>query len=157
MTTHPHPNCPLASLSPSEGEGTNVKGSCPIQHWSDTYLGLPYIMGEFDCANLAANVQREIYGREIALPRDRAHNLFDISAQIDDLKSDYAERTESPQDGDAVLMIGRGRLNHIGVVALINGECWVLHAMRNAGQVVRHRVRDLAAVNLTVEGYYRWK
>ncbi len=23
--THPHPNCPLASLSPSEGEGTVVQ------------------------------------------------------------------------------------------------------------------------------------
>lgn len=126
-------------------------------HWSDKYVGLPYIEVEQDCAALAARVQREAFGREIRLPSERCHGLRSLSAQIVSLRDDYGKPTEAPVDGDAVLMIGRGRLSHIGVYCVIDDAPYVLHAMRNAHQVVRHRLRELPNQGLAVEGFYRWK
>jgi hypothetical protein len=59
-------------------------------------------------------------------------------------------------DGDAVLMKS-GSLWHVGVYILLGGAPYVLHAMKNAQQVVRHRLRDLPNQGLTVEGFYKWK
>ena len=37
----------------------------------ERYVGLPYREGEYDCADLAQQVLRELFGIEIALPQDR--------------------------------------------------------------------------------------
>lgn len=126
-------------------------------HWSDAYIGREYIPGTMDCAVLAETVSREVFGRDVMLPGERAHGLRGLTAQIEALKDDLAEPVTAPEDGDAVLMIGRGSLDHIGVYCLIDGVPYVLHAMRNAGQVVRHRLRELGGLGLRVEGYYRFK
>jgi phosphatidylserine/phosphatidylglycerophosphate/cardiolipin synthase-like enzyme len=133
-----------------------------MQHWSQRYVGRPYIEGEFDCGELARTVQREVFGREIALPTERgymgkkgAEKFRAMAAQIDTEKTRIAERTEAPQEGDAVLLVARGYLQHVGVYCLI-GEPWVLHAADTARQVLLARVRELAAKGLRVEGYYRW-
>lgn len=126
-------------------------------HWSAQYVGLPYVPDEHDCAALAERVQREVFGRDVHLPKERADGLRGLTQQIEALKLDYAERTETPVDGDAVLMVGRGRLDHIGVYCLIGGQPYVLHAMRRVGSVCLHRIRELHELGLTVEGYYRWK
>lgn len=125
-------------------------------HWSERYVGMPYVEGDADCAALAARVQREVFGRAIGLPADRAGTLRGLTRQIEDLRADYAERTDAPADGDGVLMIGRGRLDHIGLYCLIDGTPWVLHAMRNAGAVVLHRLSVIDEQGLRVEGFYRW-
>jgi len=125
-----------------------------MAHWSDRYLGLPY--AEADCAELAARVQREVFGREIGLPSERDGGPFALSDRIAQHRGDYAEQVSRPRDGDAVLMRARGRLNHIGVYCDIGGEGWVLHALRNAAQACRHRVTDLPRHQLELEGYYRW-
>jgi hypothetical protein len=133
------------------------------EHWSQQYVGRIYIEGEFDCADLARVVHREQFGREIRLPAHRWHaglagagRLRAMTAQIEALKDDYAVRTLQPREGDGVLLIGRGHLDHIGIYCVIEGVPWVLHAASNARQVVLHRVRDLPAQGLTVEGFYRW-
>jgi len=127
-------------------------------HWSERYLNpvRPYIEDEKDCGYYAELVQREVFGREVHLPTDRAHGLRGKSKQIESLKFDYGVPTDAPQDGDGVLMVGRGRLEHIGVYCLIDDAAYVLHAMKRVGQVVRHRLRELPAQGLTVEGFYRW-
>jgi hypothetical protein len=123
-------------------------------HWSIKYVGKPY--AEADCAELAVEVQHVEFGRCIGLPCERFGGPFALSDQISRHQGDYAERTESPQDGDAVLMRARGRLNHIGIYCDIGGQPWVLHAMRNAGQTCLHPLADLEKLNLQVEGFYRW-
>ncbi len=125
-------------------------------HWSDAYIGRPYVVDEFDCAALAAEVARDRFGVAVCLPQ-RAAGLRATSQQIDELQDDFAEPIDRPQEGCPVLMRCRGRLSHVGVYCEIGGEPWVLHAMKNAGHVVRHRLRDLARVNLDVVGYFRWK
>jgi hypothetical protein len=127
----------------------------PQSHWSKRYVGLPY--AQADCAHLCVLVQREVFGHQLVLPVDRADGLRGVSQQITDLQGDFAEPVPVPEDGDAVLMVGRGRLNHIGTAAFINNQLWVLHAMKNAGQAVLHRISALENLGLRVEGYYRWK
>jgi len=123
-------------------------------HWALHYVGLPY--DQHDCAELAVRVQREQFGRTIALPTTRGTGLRGVSEQIDNLRADYAVPVLTPEEGDAVLMQSRGSINHIGVYCDIGGEPYVLHAMRNAGQTCLHRLRNLGGIGLTVEGFYRW-
>ncbi|HFD81043.1 MAG TPA: hypothetical protein ENK05_11745 [Gammaproteobacteria bacterium] len=127
-----------------------------MAHWSEKYVGLPYVEGEMDCAGLAREVQRREFGRVIDLPSERAPGLRGLHRQIEALKTTYATPTGSPQDGDGVLMVSRGALDHIGIYCDIGGEPWVLHAMRGCAQVCLHRLRDLDGLNLTVEGFYQW-
>jgi len=125
------------------------------EHWSARYIGLPY--AQCDCAALCEQVLREVFGREVHLPTDRAGSVFGLSRQIDNLQATYATPVERPHDGDAVLMRSRGRLNHIGLVCLIDGRIWVLHSQRNAGMVVLHREHALGNLGLQRVGYYAWK
>lgn len=74
-----------------------------------------------------------------------------------DLVGEYGEKTDSPTEGDAVLMLCRNRPSHIGVYCIVNHEPCVLHAMENAKMVVLHKLRDLPKVFLSIEGFYKWK
>lgn len=130
-----------------------------MTHWSVRYVGRSYVEGTLDCAALAALVNREVFGREIALPAERSFGLRGLTRQIEALKDDYAAPTDTPREGDGVLMVSRGRLEHIGVYCLIDGQPWVLHAHRGAGQVVLSRLRDLdnQGLKLADPGFYRWR
>ena len=125
-----------------------------MAHWSEAYVGLPYVPGEQDCAELVARVQREVFGRAVTVPRERAAGPFGLSAQISAGARDLATPVEAPADGDAVLMLVRG-LWHVGVWFEQAGEGWVLHALRRSGMVVTHRMRDLPQAGIRVEGFYR--
>ncbi len=126
-------------------------------HWSAQYIGLPYVEGTNDCASFAVKVQREVFNRTIELPQDRAANIRGVSKQITNNKNDCATPTTKPQDGDAVLMVGRGRINHIGIYVEFCSVPYVLHAMQGAKQVCLHRIRELNNFNLSLEGFYKWK
>jgi hypothetical protein len=126
-------------------------------HWSARYVGETYVVGTNDCAAFAVRVQQQMFGRDIHLPTARGLGARDWSKQIDALAEDYGIRTDTPVDGDAVLMRCRGHLSHIGIYCLIGNVPHVLHAMKNAGQVCLHRLRDLDKQGLWLEGCYRWK
>ena len=128
-----------------------------MRHWAEQFVGEPYQDGSNDCASFAARVQRDIFQRPIHLPTDRVPGMRGQSQQILDARGDYGTPTDQPREGDAVLMRGRGRLNHLGVYCEIEGVGFVLHAMRNARQVCLHRLRDLDRYGLTLEGFYTWK
>ncbi|MGV2896731.1 hypothetical protein ACNPPY_13145 [Achromobacter sp. AGC78] len=126
-------------------------------HWSDKYVGLPYVPETGDCAALAARVSAEVFGIRPLLPVSHAQTLRDQSAQIIECREDLAERVENATDGCPALFIGRGRLCHIGVMCWIAHEWWVLHADKSAGSVIRQRLRDMTRIHFKLEGYYRWK
>jgi len=134
-------------------------------HWSERYLGLPYNVKTFNCAHLAVRVRKEIFNQDISLPVDMSSSALARMRQIQEAKLDYATPTDSPQDGDAVLLVTRGRSQHIGILCRINEEDWILHnaqvkegpeAPGYQGGVARHRIRDLYKWGWTVEGYYKW-
>ncbi len=130
-----------------------------MTHWCESYIGRPYVLGESDCARLVCDVRREVFAQPVpeeAEP-ERAASLYGRFEQMRDGVEEYGLPTETPQDGDVVLMLCRGRPSHVGVYCRVNDEPCVLHAMKNAGMVVLHRLRDLPRVNLQLEGFYQWK
>ena len=130
-----------------------------MAHWSAQFVGQPYVLGDADCAALAVQVRREVFKRPVppAVEMERAASALGRARQMADGVLDYGVRTEYPQEGDVVLMRCRGRPSHVGVFCLVDDEPSVLHAMKNAGMAVLHRLRDLPRVNLAVEGFYQWK
>ena len=128
-------------------------------HWTDPYIGRPYALGVMDCARLAVEVSRDVFHRpppaeaEVTRAASRGTRDTQIRAGVEAV----ARLTMVAEEGDIVLMMCRGRASHVGVYCLVDGEPSVLHAMENAGSVVRHRLRDLVRVQLTVEGFYQWK
>lgn len=128
-----------------------------MDHWSDKYVGLPYIRETGDCAVLAERVAREVLTKTVGLPAGHATDYLDQAKQIAELKDDYAERVEAAIDGQPVLLIGRGHDCHIGVMCWLSGEWWVLHANQDFGAVTRERLRTLTRIHFKVEGFYRWK
>lgn len=130
-----------------------------MAHWSEAYIGREYVLGESDCARLVCDVRREVFGLPVPpdADPDRAASALGRFHQMSDGVAEYGERVESPAEGDAVLMLCRGRPSHIGAYCVVNGEPSVLHAMQNAGMTVLHKLRDLPRYLLEVEGFYRWK
>ena len=130
-----------------------------MSHWCESYIGRPYVLGESDCARLVCDVHRDVFLQPVpeeAEP-ERAVSMYGRFEQMRDGVMEYGRPTETPQDGDVVLMFCRGRPSHVGVYCYVNDEPCVLHAMKNVGMVVLHRLRDLPRVNLQLEGFYQWK
>lgn len=125
-----------------------------MTHWSDSYVGRPYVVNEFDCAELAATVRREVFGDEVSLPT-RVAGRERKNLQVEQCLADYGVETMAPEDGDAVLLKYGARW-HIGVYCRIGGGAFVLHGLKSAGQVVLHRLTALRALGYRIEGYYRW-
>ncbi|VVE90395.1 NlpC/P60 family protein [Pandoraea bronchicola] len=117
----------------------------------------PYELNRFDCGDLARLVLKEVFGRDVGIPRARGEGPFADSALVARCCDEIGERTKEPADGDAVVMIARGRLAHVGVYYEQNGVAWVLHNSREAMQVVRHRVRELEGSGFKLDGFYKWK
>lgn len=128
-------------------------------HWSTPYIGQPYIRGEADCARLVCRVRAEVFGLPVPNDADveRAASRLGRVAQLSDGLDEYCSPTTQPQEGDVVQMIALGRPSHVGSYCVVDGEPSVLHALENAGMVVRHRLRDLEHYALKLEGFYRWK
>lgn len=121
----------------------------------ERYIGLPYDSESFDCADLAALVQREIFGKVLSLP-GRRQRVAAPSAAINRYRDELARPIERGQlrDGDIVIMRAGGF--HVGTVVFISGMAWALHASATIGHSVLHRLVDLPAFGLHIEGYYRW-
>jgi len=126
-------------------------------HWSDKYVGLPYVPDTGDCAALAETVAREVFGKTIGLPVSHARTYREQAKQILEMREDYARPLPAPRDGCPALFIGRGRTCHIGVMCWLANEWWVLHADQSAGFVVRQRLRDVTRIHFQLEGFYAWK
>lgn len=127
----------------------------------DRFVGIPYDARHMDCADLAMLVQRELFGRTVLLPGKRPRPLrpAEQDAAIAAYSGRLADPVALPQDGDVVLMreIGADAAGHIGIHFFLNFTPYVLHTTAYLGGSVLHRLQDLSATGLTVEGFYRWK
>lgn len=127
-----------------------------MAHWTDRYIGLPYIPGVADCAWLAERVAVEVLGIHPGLPQSHETSLRGQAEQLSLLKDGFAVRVDEPIDAQPVLFVARGRLFHVGAVALIGGETWVLHNDQSAGMAVCQRLRDMTRWAYQFEAFYRW-
>ena len=146
--------------------GRESTSTSPALHWSDRYLGRPYIEGARDCADFAVEVLRDVFGRDVRLPRpDRAGGAATARARdraVETLAGIHAAPLadgEAPREGDGVSMRARGRRRavgrHIGLWARVGGAPCVVHCMAGAG-VVRHELASLPARGLECTGIWRW-
>ena len=126
------------------------------------YVGTPYLLGRFDCWDLAAQVLREVFGRETVVPdhRDRPLGAAGQRREIVALRDEVAVKVDVPFTGCGALLFEPGMFApvwHIGVVALHGGEVWVLHNSEKLGSAHLQRLSDLQRFGMRLEGYYAWK
>ena len=119
------------------------------------YQGIRYCEATLDCADFVALVQRELFGRQVTLPNGRPRGARGQLA-LGELSKPYGTRTETPKDGDLVLMKERGVLGHVGVYFWLAHEAWCLHSCERIGESVLHRIRDLPDMGAPVEAIYSW-
>lgn len=127
-------------------------------HWSSKWVGRPYIKKSFDCAELVREVVLCLRGIDVCLPADRDWRNA-TPRYLRSFAKDFAARTESPEDGDCVLMRYVGQRGehgaHVGVYCKVAGGDWVLHNLEGLG-VIFHPIRHLGKRLLKLEGFYRW-
>lgn len=131
---------------------------------AEAYVGTPYVVGEFDCADLAAQVQRELFGRHVALPqhRKRPGGARGQARDIAALRDVVARRIDTPETGCGVLLYEPDgekpgddtRLWHIGTVFMQRGDVWVLHNSYKLGSAHLHRLEVLQRLGMQLEGFY---
>jgi hypothetical protein len=121
----------------------------------ERYTEIPYCEDTFDCADFVQMVQRELFGRDVQLPNGRPRGVRGQLA-LGELSKAYGTRTDTPVDGDLVLMLEGGRAGHVGIYFHLAHEGWVLHSCQKIGQSILHRVRDLPGFGCPIEGYYAW-
>jgi len=128
-----------------------------LREAAERFVGIAYDQHEMDCVDLVTLVQRELFGRQVQMPGRRPRGVQGQAA-LGELSRPYCRPTDSPQDGDLVLMIEtpHKRPGHAGVFFFLAHEGWVLHSNERNGCSVLHRVRDLPEFGLRIEGIYTW-
>jgi hypothetical protein len=123
----------------------------PPSHWTQAYVGLPYILGVGECAHRAALVWRQEFGWEIEPPP--AHG--DMTLAQRHIEAELAKPEWSPvrrpTEGDAVVMWKGDRLCHVGIWV---APGHVLHCTRKDGMVLTPEA-DLESQGFRVFGYVR--
>lgn len=129
------------------------------------YVGTPYLLGEFDCADLAVRVQWELFDRLIALPdqRSRPSGSRGQAREIARLQAELAERIDAPVTGCGVLLFepdgsaASAPMWHIGTVFVESAVVWVLHNSFAQRSAALQRLADLQRFGMRLEGFYAWR
>jgi len=131
------------------------------------YVGRAYVPGRFDCADLACMVQRELFGRDVAMP-SHAQRPASVAraggSAIARLRDQLAEPLAQPATGCAVMFWEPAgdtahdvRRWHVGTVFMRGAEAWVLHNSRATTGAALQRLADLQRLGLRLDGFYTWK
>lgn len=121
------------------------------------FEGLPY-HDDFDCADFVVHVQAKLFNREVHVPGARPRGKY-ASEALHGAAITYAVRTDTPAEGDLVLMFDLNDTDtpsHAGVYVMLGGEPHVMHNALRTGGSVTHAVRQLSRFGINVEGYYKW-
>jgi hypothetical protein len=128
---------------------------------AQSYVGMPYLEGAFDCADLAVKVQWELFGRLVSLPAHHGAGARTQGALIAKHRDEVADRMEQAQTGCAALLWepdgATNRLWHIGTVFVHEGEVWVLHNSLALGSAALQRLNDMKRWGMRLEGFYAWR
>ena len=140
--------------------------AAPTLRDAERFIGLDYVDGQFDCADLVALVQRELFGRVLAAPSaaERARGVRGQARGLRSALATYVRPTAAPCTGCVVLLWettphGAPPLNrrwHIGTVFMHMGTPWVLHC---ANSTEGTRLQTLDAVTggaMHFESFLEW-
>lgn len=120
------------------------------------YIGLRYET-DFDCADFAVHVARDLFGKRVTLPGDRPRGKGSEKT-LGDASKAYGVPTETPEDGDIVLMcdFGHNDASHVGIFIRAGSAQYVLHSAERLGGSVLTEIRKLRQLGITLEGFYKW-
>ena len=129
---------------------------------AERYVGTPYVEGAFDCADLAALVQLEVFDRQVDLPvhRVRPVGAMGQAREIRTWQDVLATPIAAPSTGCAVLMFEPGPTSpiwHVGTVFVSGQDVWVLHNSFAMGSALLQRLPDMRRQGMRLEGFYAWK
>lgn len=119
-------------------------------HWTEKYIGRPWVDGIHDCVDLVLQVQRLEFGRALQEPPRARETLAESLAAVRSMTRPLVDAP--PVDGDVVLM--RAPKWHLGVWCAPGGRPSVLHCARVTGTVLTP-MDGLATAGMRLEGIYR--
>lgn len=133
---------------------------------AERYVGMEYVDGQFDCADLVVLVQRELFGRLLDVPLAAARSAG-VRGQARDLAGHlarYTRPTAEPFTGCLALFWevtpnGIPPLNrrwHIGTVFLHLGAPWVLHCQNETFGTRLQPLHEALAGPLHFESFLEW-
>lgn len=131
-------------------------------HWALPYIGMPWEAGAkgpdvFDCWGFIVWVNRHHYGRDLPdIPPAAEGNLLALARKF----RDHPERkrwhfTDTPKEGDAVLLRQSRHPIHVGIWLDLDGG-GVLHCVKGNG-VVFQTPQSLQMCAWHIEGYYQFQ
>lgn len=102
--------------------------------WAEQYIGEQWTVQK-DCFYWFRKIQKEVFGRELAHIKGTTVRKRMVASMLttDICKVAGWHEVTTPKDGDGVLLRTRVRPHHIGVVTVINGEIFVVHAVEGSG------------------------
>lgn len=127
-----------------------------MTHWSTPWLAKRWVEGEYECVHFVAEVLDVQFGVDVAGVPAAPAGVRVRDATLREGLRERARPTDTPLDGDLVLMTMAGgvrmRAYHLGIYVAAGGGC-VLHLDEDGAFV--HRIDELATQGLALEGYYR--
>jgi cell wall-associated NlpC family hydrolase len=122
-----------------------------MSHWTEAWIGTPWVAGETDRWNFARAVWAEEFDLDVpAMPYGggpvEARRRFAGAAEMDAWRA-----TPAPREGDAVLMAMGARPCHVGIWV---DPCRVLHSVEGTGAVCTPP-DALAGMGYRIVGFYR--
>ena len=128
-------------------------------HWTEKWLGRPYVAGQHDCLDFARDVLLDEFSIEIRIPHREATGLRGFAREIAELGGDVATPIVAGlREGDGVLMSKRGWQrggHHVGLWTAPGGTAHVLHCIKGLGSVL-WPLHGLQERGWQMEGCYRW-
>lgn len=125
-----------------------------MKHWSEKYLTMTY--DKWNCSQFVEHVLKDHFNINFNFPQSSG-NVFEQSNQIKENVPIFAEKTDTPKEGDLIVMNGVRRLQHVGLLVIIKNRKYVLHT---EARLKTARLQDLSFLSVhgyTVEGFYKWR
>lgn len=118
----------------------------------ERYVGIEYCESTMNCAEFVKLVELKLFQREVRIPSGSPRGARG-QIMLGELSKPYGVRTESPTDGDFVIMHGKRRGWHVGVYFHICHEGYILHC---ADEAKRSELTPVREIGSPIEGYYKW-
>ena len=128
-----------------------------MSHWAMKYLGQQWTP-EQNCYYWFRQIMIEQFGCDGLPPNVVVGEKGSARLAMRELTDEAVERcgwvlSETPREGDAILLAEGKRSSHIGVATYIKGKLMVVHARKNTGVVLSDTLA-LKANNLKIKGIW---
>lgn len=122
-------------------------------HWTSKYIKIKH--EEMNCAEFVEFILRDHFKIDYSFPQSKG-SVFEQSNLIKKSIPEFTVKTDTPKEGDLVLMNGVRSLCHIGLYVPLKLENFVFHTESRLISATLQNVKDLTSYGYSVEGFYTW-